>query len=849
MRRFIIMTMFMILCVNVTIAGVKLTDLIGNWKYVPAEGVVMAGDIIMNISNVSMSQSLYSKKNKTKSDLFHASFFLSDTPDTPWNSNLVGKVQSGSYIVKNVNGGVSLSEVSFDSEGMLVIAPYNSNNGITMRFRKMTDDETSEVKSAEIGDEMGLMQGYAKAKNMEKQYPMLSNYIPGSLAWKLKDFISRYNTRDMTVLRVGGPLNAIDLYMLRLSGEYKNFFPNVNTLDLSMAWFVTDSIAYFSHELKNCNHDYFSHVAGMRMVKNLKTDTIGALFKSEGDALANVCYDRYGWLVEEKKDISYRHYCTTIDDCVSEYSFINIPWLKRIIFPMSTREIHKNAVAYCPNLVEIIIPPSVNSINEGAFVDNLNLTTVQVAEDSHLLKIFDKGKDRIFLNNNPNLRIVTYKTKKPEVTFTIRGRLPKGVRTIHVSDYTNHKSLKELTADNSEFAFEVTVPQYSVIGFNNLRNAIIAEGGDVYIDMTTDSLSGTPLNDKLHKYNKSLRECEKELREARMALDEYASLDSAAVLKKRVDDAQKKLYSFVSRYFLSNYDNCISTYMMARYASEMPLEMSYMLIMSSTSIMMSDPLLYNPWKWVREYTRTVHLDCYGYSDPRFMRSLTNVKAGELQTMLTADEWNKVRRLKIDGQLNASDVHWLRSLCRDKNMQALDLSDADIVDENNNISTYMPDSAFAFNSKLKYIALPKSVRVIGKKCFYDCNGLEDIKMSDEVHTISSEAFASASSLHDFKLPSNLDRIGHRAFWQCRNIRNMILPNNVKQIGINAFGLCMNLRKLYIPAATNMIGRGVVSNSPSVVVNIDKENKDYKEISNVIVGCTDEARKAIHQTSIK
>ena len=73
--------------------------------------------------------------------------------------------------------------------------------------------------------------------------------------------------------------------------------------------------------------------------------------------------------------------------------------------------------------------------------------------------------------------------------------------------------------------------------------------------------------------------------------------------------------------------------------------------------------------------------------------------------------------------------------------------------------------------------------------------------------------------------------------------------MKQIGINAFGLCMNLRKLYIPAATNMIGRGVVSNSPSVVVNIDKENKDYKEISNVIVGCTDEARKVIRQTVTK
>ena len=852
MRRFLVFIVFMMLYVNVTAAGVKLVDLIGDWKFVPAEGMVMAGDIVMNVSSVSMSQSLYSNKKKSKSDLFHASFYLSDTPETPWNSNMVGKVQSGAYIVRNSNGSVSLSEVSFDDNGMLVLTPYNSQNGFIMRFRKMTDEEISDVKTAKIADEMGLMQGYAKAKNIENKNPMLSSYIPGSLAWKLRDFVSRYNTNDIRVLRIGGPLNAIDLYMLSLPDEYKKFFPNINTLDLSMAWFVTDSIAYHCHEFRNCNHDYFSNIRGMHMVKDLKTDTIGVLFKSDGDGMANVCYDRYGWLVEEKKDSLYWHYCTTIEDCVSEFSFFNIPWLERIIFPMSTREIHYNAVTYCPKLKEIIIPSGVMGINNGAFVGNPNLETVKVAEDSKLLKKLSEdigGKNEIFINNNPQAGIETYKTIRPEVTFTIRGRLPQKTRKVDVSDYTNHKRIRQLEADSSEFRFEVTVPQYSVIGFGNLRQAVIAEGSDVYIDLETDSLSGTPLNDKLHKYNKVLRICEKQLYEARVKLEDIANEDSVVVYKKRVDVARKVLYSFVSRFFLSNYDNCLSAYVLARYEHEMPLEMSYMMIMTSTSAMMADPLLNNLWKWVREFTHTVHLDYNGYSDPRFMQPLTNVKAGKLETMLTPNEWNKVRRMKIDGKLNTDDIRWLRSLCRYKNMQALDLSDAYIVDKNNEISTYLPDSAFSFNIKLKYIALPKNIRTIGIRCFYDCNGLEFIKMNDDIHTISSEAFANARNLRDFRLPSKLEKIGHRAFLQCANIRNMILPGGVKQIDIEAFALCRNLRKLYIPAATKKIGRAMTHNSLSAVISIDEANKDYRVVSNVIIGCTDEARKAIGQTVTK
>ena len=79
----------------------------------------------------------------------------------------------------------------------------------------------------------------------------------------------------------------------------------------------------------------------------------------------------------------------------------------------------------------------------------------------------------------------------------------------------------------------------------------------------------------------------------------------------------------------------------------------------------------------------------------------------------------------------------------------------IVDEKGQPSAYMPDSSFAFNHGLKYIALPKSIKVIGRMCFYDSNGLEYIKMYDNVGTIESEAFANAVSLLDFTLPANLD----------------------------------------------------------------------------------------------
>ena len=525
--------------------------------------------------------------------------------------------------------------------------------------------------------------------------------------------------------------------------------------------------------------------------------------------------------------------------------------------PHSTKEIHWQAFAFCPNLKEITIPASVTSIGDAVFAGDSALTVVRVAENSKILnklmEDFNSEDPNIFYGHNPNLKIETYSTQKPNVTFTIRGKKYNSKRILKVYDHYSGKQLKTLQPDTQEFSFEVTVPQYSLISLGDRRNSVIAEGGDVYIDLVNDSISGTPLNDKLHRYKKILEQKENEVHVAKALLESLVCEDSVYVFKARVDTACVNFNRSLFDIFVSNYANTISAYMLYRYYGNLPIAMGRSLLLISNPEFAASPLLRNEWEMAKESSRTVDLDFYGYSDPKFMTYLKNVNAGSLRTLMDDDKWKDVSRLRIEGPINVSDIRWLKSMCKSgvkKNgkpcrLMALDLSDAYIVDEQGNVSTYMPDSAFADIFFLNYIALPKNITVIGNRCFYK-NRIRFIKMYDKVHVIKKEAFSFSLSLFDVELPASLVCIGEDAFFQCRNLRKMILPDKVKDIGDGAFRCCMNLLKLHIPACTKLIGRRITAASENVTITVDKANKDYKEISNVIIACTDEARKAMGQT---
>lgn len=859
-RKSLIITLLMLMGMNLDAKNVNINDIAGSWKMIPDKGMVMAGDIIMNISTTSISQALYSEKKGTKTDLLNGIFYLSDVPATSWNADKLGKILSGAYMVINVNGRMSQKAISFDNNGLLVLVPYGTENGMTMRFRRISKDEIPQIDQSYTDEDFNLMNGFITLYNREQVNPLLVIYTPGSLIWQLKEFISEYDTKNMTTLRVGGPINGMDLIGLTLPDELRQEFPKLNTLDLSMAWFVSDTIPYNDHMVEDYNHELFTETIGIHMQRNPQTDSIGGLVKVPGDTCVNVLYDRFGWGIEEKKDSSYIHLCTTIDDCISHLAFNDVPWLEDIILPITTREIHEWALADCPKLKEITIPSSVMEIYDFAFANDSALTVVRVAEDSNIISRLrddlNSEEPKIFYGHNPNLRIETYSTKRPDVTFTIRGRSYSSRLSNRVLDYSSKETLYTIEPNTREFSFKVTVPQYSIIHFYNQKKDIIAEGGDVYIDLENDSLSGTPLNDKLHRYNMLLEEMEKEVSGALVMTDKFACVDSAAIFKARVDTARMNFHRLIYKIFLSNYNNCISTYMLSKYYKSMPIEIGKMLFMATSPDIASTPLLYEEWERVKESSRTVHFDCFAFSDTRFMKTVKNLKAGELNKMLSEEEWDEIKRLKVEGPINTRDIRWLRSLCSGKMegelptrmLIALDLTNAYIVDSQGKTSTYMPDSAFANISYLKYIALPKNITVIGKMCFCG-NYLDEIKIYDNVHTIKSKAFAGSHCLHDIKLPANLERIEDLAFAYCFRLRDMILPNKVKEIGRGAFENCENLRRLHIPASTKKIGESITSQSLNVAISIDAANKDYKEISNVIVALNDAARESIGQTYAK
>ena len=54
MRKYLIIALLMLMGMNLDAKNVSINDITGCWKMVPEKGMVMAGDIIMNISATSI---------------------------------------------------------------------------------------------------------------------------------------------------------------------------------------------------------------------------------------------------------------------------------------------------------------------------------------------------------------------------------------------------------------------------------------------------------------------------------------------------------------------------------------------------------------------------------------------------------------------------------------------------------------------------------------------------------------------------------------------------------------------------------------------------------------------------
>jgi len=108
-----------------------------------------------------------------------------------------------------------------------------------------------------------------------------------------------------------------------------------------------------------------------------------------------------------------------------------------------------------------------------------------------------------------------------------------------------------------------------------------------------------------------------------------------------------------------------------------------------------------------------------------------------------------------------------------------------------------DVAFAYETEIRNILLPDSVRNIGRAAFSNCTGLIDISLPDSLISIGDSAFRECIGLTDISLPDKIKNIGESAFLECAGLKNISFPSQLESIGDGAFWGCTGLVEISLP----------------------------------------------------
>lgn len=109
-----------------------------------------------------------------------------------------------------------------------------------------------------------------------------------------------------------------------------------------------------------------------------------------------------------------------------------------------------------------------------------------------------------------------------------------------------------------------------------------------------------------------------------------------------------------------------------------------------------------------------------------------------------------------------------------------IADGEIVNERqcnkSPFGGYWKDGA-VFNTAMKSLTLPNTLKTIGKGAFYACSGLTEIEIPDSVETIGDAAFCYCSNIRNAGvMPLSLKKIGVRAFSYASKISGVLnIPN--------------------------------------------------------------------------
>lgn len=177
-------------------------------------------------------------------------------------------------------------------------------------------------------------------------------------------------------------------------------------------------------------------------------------------------------------------------------------------------------------------------------------------------------------------------------------------------------------------------------------------------------------------------------------------------------------------------------------------------------------------------------------------TLKLTEAGTLPNKIASSEKNLVTNLKIIGEINGTDLRFIREMAgRDVeghstsgNLSVLDLSEARFVAGGDYYYCYSGHYYYTSND------------IIGASVFSDCRSLTSVIIPSSVTEIGWGVFKYCRSLTSVNIPSSVTEIGEYAFYNCSSLTSVDIPSSVTSIGERAFYDCSGLRSIYVYAGT-------------------------------------------------
>lgn len=159
-------------------------------------------------------------------------------------------------------------------------------------------------------------------------------------------------------------------------------------------------------------------------------------------------------------------------------------------------------------------------------------------------------------------------------------------------------------------------------------------------------------------------------------------------------------------------------------------------------------------------------------------------------------------------------------------------------------------AFKGVQSIRSVVLPETITFIGKEAFCACSNLESVVMNEYGDdfllkhpmrkSIGGQAFAYNEKLKSVALPKTLESLGPGVFDGCLALSNVSLPLGLWHIDELAFASCRAIDKVAIPASVEKMDDAFGYDTPNLAeIVVDQDNPWYRSEGPAVYSLTNRA----------